>query len=144
MPMCRRVFSDDVCSSIDSRGSDSKRHRTGMVRRVGAVRHRVYGIVFIMKMPATTFDEALGERRQRVVRRMMVVLRQHDDSAEEASVNALANMVRMIVERPGSHHFVGNIKAIRPCLSWAYLVRAASVSGLGAEWPRSVGVDSVP
>lgn len=60
---------------------------------------------------------------------------EHDDAAEQTTVNALGNVARMVMERPRAPHFVGNGEVVNPVLPRTDLVGAAAIGALGTEGP---------
>jgi hypothetical protein len=103
------------------------------------------GLVVVLRvLPAAPLNELLDQRRKLKTRRLLSILWEHDDAAEQAAVHALADVPGVVVERPRADHFAGHLEPIGPALPRTDLVRPPPIRGLGAERPRPVGVDAVP
>jgi hypothetical protein len=100
-------------------------------------------VVVVGMLPAAPVGELSNQRRQLEPVRMLVVLRNDDDSAEQAAVDAFPDVPGMVMERPGADHLAGDLEPVRPGLAGADLVRAPAVRTLRAERPGTVGVDTV-
>ena len=76
--------------------------------------------------------------------RRFVARPEHDNPAEQPLVDPHVHMVGVVVKGPRSQHLVGHVEGVGPGLARTDRVGTAAVmSGLRAERPRAVGIDSV-
>jgi hypothetical protein len=137
-----RMSGAAVRVSVCARTGRSKHHRACVRRLVMTTGHWIDLFVFV-EMPTASLDEVLSEGRKHIAGWRIIVFWQNDDSAEQAAVHALADVMRMIVEGPRADHVVGNVEAVRPGLSWANLIRPAAVGGLSTERPGSIRICAI-